>query len=829
MSGSSTSASCIPNATPDPGCSHGVSAGLGIPDAGNVPGGRSGAAGWIDSNGNLWLFGGYGSDLLGFVGFLNDLWEFNPSTNEWAWMAGSGTLDAVEVPGQMGMPDTWIVSYPPQDYGTSGAYAPGNGPMCREYANSWSSNGILWLFGGDATGLSTSDDDDLWGFNPLTMEWVWMGGSSDNSTPVPGIYGTLGVPASGNFPGTRYSATSWTDSSGNLWLFGGTSQGFYGNFNDLWEYTPPPPPLAAVPMPSFSPRPGQYLTAQVVAISDSMLDATVYYTTDGTWPTTKSAVYAGPLMVEATETLKAMAVETGYSDSGVTTAVFTIDPVLPAPTFSPPGGTYVGTQIVMIGETALDTTIYYTTDGTTPTTKSAVYSIPVAVSHLEQILAMATAVDSSASATASASYRIKLPMPVFSPPLGGPTSSGIYSPPLSVQISDTTPNTTIYFTTNGTAPTRDSAVYSGPISVGVNETLEAFATTTMSGLDDSDTATASYMPDALIPRFNPSAGFYLSPLTVNIFNSMPTSTIYYTADGTTPTTSSPVMAGLITLTKATTLNAFATTSGRSSAVASATYTFVQMITGISLPNTASVSIGSTMTLMATVAPANATNPTLDWVSSDPRIATVDSVSGAVTGVSAGTAQITAASTDGSGIISNACTVTVGPSFSIAPSASSGNTDTVNSGGTATYGLVLTPASGTTFPSSVSLSATGLPPGATATFTPATIAAGSGTTTVSLSIQTRTRALLRGDSARWTLAVCMLLLPLAGARRWHHGGGRLFRNGESILWLLLVLGVAGSLMACSGGSIRSTPISYNITVNASSGNEQESTTLNLTVE
>jgi len=82
-----------------------------------------------------------------------------------------------------------------------------------------------------------------------------------------------------------------------------------------------------------------------------------------------------------------------------------------------------------------------------------------------------------------------------------------------------------------------------------------------------------------------------------------------------------------------------------------------MVTSITLSSTASVNVGATTTLTPTVLPANATNPTLTWQSSNTAIATV-SASGVVTGVAAGTAQITAASTDGSNITSNICTVTV---------------------------------------------------------------------------------------------------------------------------------------------------------------------------
>jgi N-acetylneuraminic acid mutarotase len=51
---------------------------LGTPASGNVPGGRVGAATWVDNSGNLWLFGGFGDDSTGKSGDLNDLWEYQP-------------------------------------------------------------------------------------------------------------------------------------------------------------------------------------------------------------------------------------------------------------------------------------------------------------------------------------------------------------------------------------------------------------------------------------------------------------------------------------------------------------------------------------------------------------------------------------------------------------------------------------------------------------------------------------------------------------------------------------------------------------------------------
>jgi hypothetical protein len=55
----------------------------------------------------------------------------------------------------------------------------------------------------------------------------------------PGVYGMLGMAESTNIPGGRYSSVSWSDESGNLWLFSGLSYdstGTLGYLNDLWKY-----------------------------------------------------------------------------------------------------------------------------------------------------------------------------------------------------------------------------------------------------------------------------------------------------------------------------------------------------------------------------------------------------------------------------------------------------------------------------------------------------------------------------------------------------------------------------------------------------------------
>ncbi len=66
----------------------------GVPAADNIPSGRSNAVSWVDSAGTLWLFGGYGVDMTGALGTLDDLWQFTPSTGLWTWASGSVTAAA---------------------------------------------------------------------------------------------------------------------------------------------------------------------------------------------------------------------------------------------------------------------------------------------------------------------------------------------------------------------------------------------------------------------------------------------------------------------------------------------------------------------------------------------------------------------------------------------------------------------------------------------------------------------------------------------------------------------------------------------------------------
>lgn len=186
---------------------------MGVPNTTNMPGARMGSASWKDLSGNFWLFGGWG--MSSNLGYLNDLWKYNVTTNMWTWVKGDTISDQLGVYGIKGIPDI------------------NNTPSARQDCSSWVDNsGNLWLFGGGTNSYYSSND--LWKYDILTNQWTWMNG--DSLFNAASVYGVQGIPDILNKPGGREGASSLKDVNGNFWLFGG--QNNLGQINELWKYDP---------------------------------------------------------------------------------------------------------------------------------------------------------------------------------------------------------------------------------------------------------------------------------------------------------------------------------------------------------------------------------------------------------------------------------------------------------------------------------------------------------------------------------------------------------------------------------------------------------------
>ena len=190
----------------------------GVPAPTNEPPALYEAAFWTDLNGNFWVLGGYSANSLETA-----LWKFDPATNLWTWMKGPSAYQS------------------PGVYGTRGVPSPANYPGARAYSSAtWTDNqNNLWLFGGKGYGSTNPGMlNDLWKYDIATNEWTWMSGS--DTADSPGSYGTLQVPASTNQPPPRVAYSTWVDSNGDLWMYGGwtMSAAAYGHtFGDMWKYS----------------------------------------------------------------------------------------------------------------------------------------------------------------------------------------------------------------------------------------------------------------------------------------------------------------------------------------------------------------------------------------------------------------------------------------------------------------------------------------------------------------------------------------------------------------------------------------------------------------
>jgi hypothetical protein len=165
-----------------------------------------------------------------------------------------------------------------------------------------------------------------YGISPITL--VATGGASGNAV-------VFTIDASSTGTGTILGSTLTVTGVGTLVI--DANQAGNTNYSAATQVTRSITVnlIGAAAMPIFSPVAGTYTAAQTVTISDSTSGANIYYTTDGTTPTTSSTTYTTAISVSSTETLQAIATAIGYSPSAVASAVYTISiSTNPAPAIS---------------------------------------------------------------------------------------------------------------------------------------------------------------------------------------------------------------------------------------------------------------------------------------------------------------------------------------------------------------------------------------------------------------------------------------------------------------------------------------------------------------
>jgi sugar lactone lactonase YvrE len=229
-----------------------------------------------------------------------------------------------------------------------------------------------------------------------------------------------------------------------------------------------------VPVTTASVPSGNYTSTQTVTLSLNK-PASIYYTIDGKTPTTASTKYTAPITVSKTTTLMYFARDVAGNQEIVQTKVYTIDSTAPVTTASVLTGVYASIQSVTLASDDSGAIIYYTTDGSTPTTTSQKYTIPLLISRTTTLKYFAKDTVGNVEAEKSQTYTI-VSLTTTASPAGGSFASN-----QTVTLTANSPGATIYYTTDGTTPSitgKTTKKYTVPVLV-TDTTNSASATTVL--------------------------------------------------------------------------------------------------------------------------------------------------------------------------------------------------------------------------------------------------------------------------------------------------------------------------------------------------------------
>jgi hypothetical protein len=196
----------------------------GVASATALPKTYNNAYSWVDSQNNLWLFGGDRQNTSSSSS--NQVWKYSTSTGLWTWMKGNSDVDNQDAGPVLGTENV-----------EAAANSPGEKYMFKGAL--WQANNYVYILAGD-------DRPVMWRYNMQTNNWAHVKKTATATTYYD--YGLQGVENASNFPPTVENPTYWKDDSGNFWMFGGQIRDNNSNYtgsvgrrawvNTLWKYNP---------------------------------------------------------------------------------------------------------------------------------------------------------------------------------------------------------------------------------------------------------------------------------------------------------------------------------------------------------------------------------------------------------------------------------------------------------------------------------------------------------------------------------------------------------------------------------------------------------------
>ena len=308
----------------------------------------------------------------------------------------------------------------------------------------------------------------------------------------------------------------------------------------------------------------------------------IYYTTDKTSPNNKSSLYVNPITIDNDMTVSAIAyltIDGNSISSDMKIANYIVDAdLLKFPVISgvAEGAVYNSDVNVEIKNPNAEGEIYYTVDGSTPTTSSTKYTSAIPLSDAKSYILKAF-VKSGTKASAVVTVNFQIQKDSVSAPFFNPASGQTFSNAASITITSSTVGALIYYTINGSDPSESSTKYSGAIPLTTNGTHTLKAIAVKDGVKstvETATYTLNLSKDIVeTPVISPATGAFTSAQSVTIKCDTTGADIYYTIDGSEPTESSTKYSNAFQVSATTTVKAIAVKSGyEDSSVATSTIT-----------------------------------------------------------------------------------------------------------------------------------------------------------------------------------------------------------------------------------------------------------------
>jgi len=331
-----------------------------------------------------------------------------------------------------------------------------------------------------------------------------------------------------------------------------------------------------VEAPTASPAPGSNAANTPITLISGTSGAKIYYTTDGSTPTTGSTLYTGPITINGAVRIKAIAVKDGIDNSGVETFNYTFGKAADPAASLPTGSKLSSDAYVTLSCTTPGASIYYTTNETTPTTGSTLYSAPITITEFPTTI-KAIAVKSGMDNSDVQTFKYYFDENTVNPPTASPPS-GEVAKGRKVTLSSKTPGAKIWYTTYYNTYDQEQNTlnkeYVDPIEIDADYFyIKAIAK--KEGMNDSSVSKFEYtVPNGVEMPIATQAGGLVGTdqeITLSLSTGTKDASIYYTLDGSTPTTSSTLYSAPIPITADTTIKAIAVKDGKESDVAAFTY------------------------------------------------------------------------------------------------------------------------------------------------------------------------------------------------------------------------------------------------------------------